>query len=82
MKDMLRNKRILLFVPFLAATVSGPSFFLRKPVLLHTHHFMARDYRSCGGYNEQGTGITVLDPFRPLETEQAADAIFHPASQC
>lgn len=32
------------------------------------------DYRSCGAYNEEGTGITILNAFRSRVAEKVADA--------
>ena len=77
MTNTIRRTRALLIALVLAAAVSGATLILSKPVLLHTHRFMRRDYRPCGGYNEQGTGITVLNPFRSREVEHVADAIFY-----
>src|SRR5580700_7813658 len=45
-----------------------------SPVLFHIHILSKSDYRSCGGYNEEGTGVTVLNPFRSRVPEQRADA--------
>jgi hypothetical protein len=76
MKNTIRYIRVLLIALFLVAAV-GASLSLSKPVLLHTHRFTRKDDRSCGGYDEQGTGITVLNPLRSREAEQVADAVFH-----
>jgi hypothetical protein len=55
-----------------------------RPVLLHTHIFTRADYRSCGGYNDEGTGITILNPFRSRAAEHKADEFLRAArsGQC
>ena len=50
-----------------------------KPVLLHTHIFSGVDYRSCGGYNDEGTGVTILNPFRSRGAEHKADEFLRAA---
>jgi len=50
-----------------------------KPVLLHTHIFSGVDYRSCGGYNDEGTGVTILNPFRSRAAEHKADEFLRAA---
>jgi hypothetical protein len=51
-----------------------------KPVLLHTHVFTEADYRSCGAYNEEGTGTTILNPLRSLRPERAAERFLQAVS--
>jgi hypothetical protein len=55
-----------------------------NPVLLHTHIFAKADYRSCGGYNDEGTGVTILNPFRSRAAEHKADEFLRAArnGQC
>jgi len=55
--------------------------FVTKPVLVHTHLFRNRDSRSCGGYNGEGTGTTILNPFRSRGPERMADAFLRAASK-
>lgn len=50
------------------------------PVLLHTHLLTKADYRSCGAYNGEGTGVTILNPCRSRMAERVADAILRSAS--
>ena len=53
---------------------------LSKPVLLHTHLLTKEDYRSCGAYNEEGTGVTILNPLRSRIAARVADAFLRAAS--
>jgi len=55
-------------------------WFASKPVLLHTHLLTKADFRSCGAYNEEGTGVTILNPFRSRIAEGVADAFLRAAS--
>ena len=75
MNKIIEYTRVLLIVVSLGVAF-GTWLLLSKPVLLHTHRFALRDYRPCGGYNEQGTGITLLNPFRSREAEHVADRVF------
>jgi len=52
-----------------------------RPVLLHTHILTKPDYRSCGAYNEEGTGITILNPLRSRTAERIGDAFLRAASE-
>jgi hypothetical protein len=61
-----------------ALTVS--LWWASKPVLLHTHLLTKADYRSCGAYNEEGTGVTILNPLRSRVAERAADSFLLAAS--
>jgi hypothetical protein len=51
------------------------------PVLLHTHMLTKADYRSCGAFNEEGTGVILLNPFRFRAPEHVADTFLREASQ-
>lgn len=42
---------------------------------------MKADYRSCGAYNEEGTGVILLNPFRLRGPENVADTLLQAASQ-
>ncbi len=53
---------------------------LSKPVLIHTHLLSKADHRSCGAYNEEGSGLTVLNPIRSRAAERMADAFLDDAS--
>jgi hypothetical protein len=72
-----RRMALLLGLCALAGLIWG---FASKPVLLHTHLLTKADYQSCGAYNEQGTGITVLNPFRSRIPERTADVFLRAAS--
>jgi hypothetical protein len=52
-----------------------------KPVLLHTHILTTPDYRSCGAYNEEGTGVTLLNPLRSRGPERVADRFMRALSK-
>jgi hypothetical protein len=58
----LSMKRIVFVVVLLF--VIGGSLIVLNPVLLHTHILTKADHKSCGGYSGEGTGITLLNPFR------------------
>jgi hypothetical protein len=51
-----------------------------KPVLLHTHALTNKDSQFCGEYNEEATGITILNPIRSRFQERVADAFLRAAS--
>jgi hypothetical protein len=55
--------------------------FTSGPVLLHTHAFEKVDYRSCGAYNDEGVGLTILNPFRSRAPERTADTFLRATSQ-
>jgi hypothetical protein len=71
-------KRIV-FVVVSLVVIAGLLIVL-NPVLLHTHILTKADYRSCGGYNDEGTGVTVLNPFRSRAPERIADGFLRLAS--
>lgn len=48
--------------------------------LLHTHLLTKADYRSCGAYNEEGTGVTILNPLRSRAAERVADSFLRALS--
>src|SRR6266496_4200541 len=52
-----------------------------KPVLLHTHVLGRADDRSCDTYNEAGTGIAILNPFRSRLPEETANVFMRAASK-
>jgi hypothetical protein len=64
----------------LVFVITGVLFLMFSPVLVHTHRFTSPDYRSCGAYNEEGTGITVLNPFRSRTPERTGDDFLRAAS--
>jgi hypothetical protein len=51
----------------------GGLLIVFNPVLLHTHILTKDEYTSCGGYYEEVTGITLLNPFRSRAPERIAD---------
>jgi len=56
-------------------------WFGSSPVLLHTHIVSKSDYQLCGAYNEQTTGITILNPFRSRAPEHVAEVFMQAASR-
>jgi hypothetical protein len=58
----------------------GGLLIVLNPVLLHTHILAKADYQSCGAYNEEGTGVTLLNPFRFRAPERIADEFLRLAS--
>ena len=63
----------------LVVVAAGVLFLVFSPVIIHTHKFTPPDYLSCGAYNEEGTGITVLNPFRTRTPERAGDDLLRAA---
>jgi hypothetical protein len=54
---------------------------LLGPVLVHTHMLNKPDYRSCGAFNEEGTGVILLNPFRLRAPEHVADTFLRAAAR-
>jgi len=54
--------------------------FASKPVLPHTHILTKDDRQECGAYNQEGTGVTILNPFRSRAPERIADRFLRAAS--
>jgi hypothetical protein len=64
----------------LIALAIGVWWLARKPILVHTHALGTAD-RACGAYYEQGTGVTILNPFRDRGPELQADVFLRAASK-
>jgi len=52
-----------------------------KPVLFHSRILATADDRSCGEYNQEGTGIPILNPLRSRSPERAAEVFLRAASK-
>lgn len=72
--------RRLAVAAIVCATAVVVWWFASTPVLLHTHILTKPDYRSWGAYNEEGTGVTILNPFRSRVAERVAEAFLRDAS--
>src|ERR1051326_308825 len=65
---------ICVFASLVWMIVSGP-------VLLHTNALSKTNIDECGEYNEQATGLTVLNPLRSRFQERLADGFLKAASK-
>lgn len=75
----LPYRRLAVLLALLASAV-GVWRLASKPVLVHTHILSKPDYRSCGAYNEEETGVTILNPFRARAPERVAEVFLRAAS--
>jgi hypothetical protein len=80
LRELLSYRRLVVLLATLSLAVLVWAA-ASKPVLLHTHIWANIDDQLCGTYNEEGTGVTILNPFRSRFPEQTAEVFLRALSK-